>query len=234
VINAGLIEAGQIGGIGGTLDLQSSVVNANGTISADGGTTELDGTATALTIGGGVLATLPGGVIMAMGNVALDGTASKVTIASAAVVTAGSGATLTLKGSVTNNGFLTSVAGGALDLQGTLANAANAAISTLGGTARLDGVTLSGGSLLNAPGDHFDVVADSLLDAVTLVPGALVVVDASRALTLKGSIVDHGTISLTGNSGAASTATLKIAGPVALSGVARSRWRMLPVQRTPS
>jgi len=50
VINAGLIEAGQIGGIGGTLDLQSSVVNANGTISADGGTTELDGTATALTI----------------------------------------------------------------------------------------------------------------------------------------------------------------------------------------
>jgi hypothetical protein len=125
------------------------VVNANGTISADGGTTELDGTATALTIGGGVLATLPGGVIMAMGNVALDGTASKVTIASAAVVTAGSGATLTLKGSVTNNGFLTSVAGGALDLQGTLANAANAAISTLGGTARLDGVTLSGGSLLN-------------------------------------------------------------------------------------
>ena len=32
VINAGLIEAGQIGGIGGTLDLQSSVANANGTI----------------------------------------------------------------------------------------------------------------------------------------------------------------------------------------------------------
>ena len=221
VINAGLIEAGQIAGTGGMLDLQSSVANAGGTIAADTGTTELDGAATALTIGGGVLATSNGGAITAIGNVVLDGTASKVTIATAAAVTAGGGATLTLKGAVTNNGFLSSVVGGTLDLQGTLANA-NGVISTVLGAARLDGVTLSGGSLLNAPGDHFEVVADSVLDgsvsAVTLVPGALVVVDAGHALTLKGSIVDHGTISLTGNSGAASTATLKMAGLVALSG----------------
>jgi hypothetical protein len=132
VLNTGaaVLNAGLIGALAGTLDLQSNVANAGGTIGALAGVVLLDGA----TVGGGTIATTLGGSIRVAGHGKLDGTASAVTIAPAGQAAVDAGDTLTLAGTITNHGTIS-----------VLGNATVGSLATLGASGS---VTLNGGGVV--------------------------------------------------------------------------------------
>lgn len=136
VINAGVIEAAL-----GSLDLQSNVANAAGTIlSLAFDSIGIDG----VTIAGGALS--GGGVFfgslsdfIATGHAMLDGTASPVTLEDEADLLVDAGATLTLAGSIDNGAAFNATT---IAVQGN-ASSGGVAVLQASGT-----VTLSGGGLV--------------------------------------------------------------------------------------
>src|SRR5215831_16446060 len=110
----GLLEATN----GGTLSIQTTVNNAGGNITANGGTVQL-GSGNGATIQGGTLNTLNGGIISNLGGATLDGsTNGALTISTNGALTAGAAGTFTgtsLLGTITNQGTIQLNGGGNAD-----------------------------------------------------------------------------------------------------------------------
>ena len=96
----------------------------------------------------------------------------------------------------------------------------------------LDQITVTGGSFTSTNGGSVAVVNNATLDgttnAVTLQSSAQLGVGGSDTLTLKGSIVDQGLLSVVGNG--ASAAKLLVSGAVTLSGTGTVDSRIVPVR----
>jgi hypothetical protein len=132
---------------------------------------------------------------------------------------------------LTNKGLM-AAAGGTLAVQSTIDGslggtlAALDAVGVAPGIILLDGGTVRGGTVRTDLTDSASQLTDSgnggTLDgsaaAVTLATGAQVVAAAGGALSLKGSIVNHGTLSLAGDSYNVVTAAVRIVNAVTLSG----------------
>ena len=135
------------------------------------------------------------------------------------------------------NEHLIEVTSGLLDLRSNVSNA-GATIAAVAAPVQLDGMTVIGGTLTSSAGGSFQVIGAATLDgtnaAVTLALGTQLADASGDTLTLKGSIVNHGTVALGGNGAGIinklpnSVATLRVGGVVTLSGVAPCRCRMCP------
>ena len=91
------------------LDLRSNVnnVGVKSTIGAvAGGTTELD----QITVTGGSFTSATGGKIAVVNTATLDGTTNTITLANSALLGVGGGNSLTLKGSIVDQGLLSVLA----------------------------------------------------------------------------------------------------------------------------
>ena len=90
----------------------------------------------------------------------------------------------------------------------------------VGGITELDQITVTGGSFTSTGGGSVAVITNATLDgttnAITLQSSAQLGVGGSDTLTLKGSIVDQGLLSIVANG--ASAAKVVVSGAVALSG----------------
>ena len=122
---------------------------------------------------------------------------------------------------ITNLGLLEASAGGVLDVHSNVANAGGT-IEGNGGIVELDVVTVNGGIITTTPGGTVDVAGSATLDgvvsAVIIAAGAQLSVGGKDTLTLKGTIVDAGALSVTGTSSAGANAELLVSGTVALTG----------------
>ncbi len=130
-----------------------------------------------------------------------------------------------------NAGLLEAASGGELDLHSNVANAAGT-IGANGGAVFLDGITVTGGQFIATPGGTIHVTGTSTLDAsstaVTIAAGAPVAVDPGATLTLKGTFVDNGTLSVTGDGTTANDGELLISGHVTLGGTGTLDMAFLP------
>ena len=130
---------------------------------------------------------------------------------------------------ITNSGLLDGV-GATLLLRGVVDGTKGGTVGAfdalgIAGMALLDGATMRGGTIatdLKDPNSSLQLTSnggtlDGTSGAVTLAVGAQAVVGAAETLTVKGAIVNHGTLSVTGNlfSG---NATLLVNGAAVLSG----------------
>ena len=126
---------------------------------------------------------------------ALGGT---LTVDTGAIVVSNSGALEAVNGELILHGVVDGTKGGTV-----------AALNNGGGSATvlLDGATLRGGTIATDLKDTASILTmtanggtlDGTSAAVTIAPGAQVVVNATDALTLKGAIADQGTIDLFGD-----------------------------------
>jgi fibronectin-binding autotransporter adhesin len=189
--NTGVFEATG----GGILDLQNSVNNVGGNITANGGTVSLTG----ITVSGGTLNVLGSGVMQTVGSAGLDGTpAGGLTLSNGSTYTAGA----TTRTDVAGNIILgTSGAGSNLALAGDLRLTGN---TTLSGPGTL---TLASGSVISTNCNNCNSLTNS---AGTTIQGAGTI----GASGLAGSgpqiaLTNHGVVNAnsTGN-------TLAIAGGI--------------------
>jgi hypothetical protein len=132
---------------------------------------------------------------------------------------------------LTNKGLMAAV-GGTLAVQSTIDGTLGGTLAALDaavgapGVILLDGGTVHGGTVRTDLTDSASQLTDSsnggTLDGsaavVTLASGAQVVAAAGGVLSLKGSIVNHGTLSLAGDSYNVVTAAVRIVNAVTLSG----------------
>jgi hypothetical protein len=120
---------------------------------------------------------------------------------------------------VVNKGLLDATTG-ILDLHGTVTNTGTVAAD--GGTTLLDGATISGGMLSTSAGGAVRAFGSATLNgitsAITLAPAAQVIVGGGSVLTLQGSIVNHGTLGVAGDTVDSIIATERVVGTVTLSG----------------
>ena len=97
------------------------------------------------------------------------------------------------------NEHLIEATSGLLDLRSNVSNA-GATIAAVAAPVQLDGMTVSGGTLTSSAGGSFQVIGAATLDgtsaAVTLALGTQLADASGDTLTLKGSIVNHGTVAL--------------------------------------
>ena len=204
IINKGLMTAGSKG----VLHLYSTVANAGGTISADGGTTELD----RISVLGGTLNASSGGVIQVVNAATLDGAASGVVLTSGALLAISSNNTLTLHGSVTDRGVIsnsgTIINNAAFDLDGTLINQG----------LFFGGLSLVGsGALINQagriiPGTVSATGAGETIYNLGILAGSVSLAGGDRVVTGAGAVFTSGITSTAGGN------TLEIAtGPYALT-----------------
>jgi hypothetical protein len=116
-----------------------------------------------------------------------------------------------------NTGTMRAATGGSLTLQsGTFTNTgAGSIISDTGSHIDVSGSTISGGTLTSSGTGHFHALDASTFSGLTISTGTTVEVDNGHSLTLKGSIVNNGLISLLA---AGSATELKMDGAVTLGG----------------
>jgi len=203
----GSVNQGTLAAIGGTLDMPGTVANAGGTIGAwnDGlghpGLVVLDG----LTVQGGTLASdtadLASHLVDTALGLTLDGTASAVTLAPAGQVTIRPGSTLTLHGTLTDQGTI--AASGTTSLPVRVA---------IGGTALLRGTGTLSLADATATGTRATQIIAGASAADTLDNGAVISglgLLGNRTTTLINST--GGTVSATGGTLFVDTATIAIA-----------------------
>ena len=131
--------------------------------------------------------------------------------------------TLTLDagvGRVVNAGLI-EAANGTLELRGTVSNTGGLIAARTSGAVRLDGVSVSGGTVSAEAGASLDVTSTALLDgsagAVT-VAGTLAI-DSGATLAMRGTVANTGTIAIDGNTAdLGQAATLHLQGAVSLKG----------------
>jgi hypothetical protein len=132
---------------------------------------------------------------------------------------------------ITNAALLESASGGELDLRSNVSDAAGT-IGANGGAVDLIGITVTGGQFVALPGGTIHVQGASTLDAsasaVTIAAGAPMAVDPGATLTLKGTFVDNGTLSVTGDGTAANDGEVLISGHVTLGGTGTLAMAYLP------
>jgi hypothetical protein len=114
---------------------------------------------------------------------------------------------------VTNRGLLEATNGGTLDLHGNIANAGGT-LQAAGGTALLDGATLSGGLIASSGTGSVRAIGSATLDGrtngITVTTGADVGVDAGDTLTALGTIVNHGIMQATGGTMVVNTGSVAV------------------------
>jgi fibronectin-binding autotransporter adhesin len=192
--NTGLLE----GTGGGTLQIDNTVTNATGNITADGGTVTL---ANGAVINGGTLNSLNGGTLQtaSFNTAALNG----VTISTGTTYVNGNGSQLNVSGIITNNGVIQvndTGSSSVMELTGNL---------TLNGTGT---VTLSqtGGGIAEIIEQNG---ATTLTNSSTsTIQGAGTVGDSDMKLVNNGTVnanVSGGTLTLTGTGGITNTGLLE-------------------------
>ena len=130
------------------------------------------------------------------------------------------------KNSIVNK-HLIEATSGVLDLRSNVTNAA-ATITAAGGIVKLDGMTVSGGTVSSSSGSGIQAIGTATLDgtttAVTLATGTQLAVASGDTLVLNGSVINQGTVGIAGNGAGVinqipnSVATLSVGGVVTLSG----------------
>ena len=131
---------------------------------------------------------------------------------------------------VVNDGLAEAV-GGTLLLASVIDGTGGGTLAALNGAGAsgillLDGGTVRGGAVTTSGTDHASMLTvtanggtlDGSAGPVTLLSGAQVVVGAGDALTVAGTLVNHGTVSLLGSGYSNTAASLLLAGSVALTG----------------
>ncbi len=222
-LNTGTLAASSTGTLeatnGGTLQIDTTLDNAGGLVSAAGGTVLLDGG----TIAGGTLSSTGTNLVMVSGNATLDG-ASDGPLATSAQVLVGNGQSLTLLGSVANtgtiafapyNGIPVLVAGSATTtLSGNGAvvlSQGSYAASEIVGAAAANGLENAGNTI---SGQGSMLVASLLNDAPGIIDATgTIVIDPGAA----GSVVNRGLVEATTGTLDAATGTLSGIGTLSIN-----------------
>jgi autotransporter passenger strand-loop-strand repeat protein len=185
----------------------STTVNSGATLTISSG-----GTTSGATIGNG------GKMFVSAGGVAADVTLNFGAVTSnAGIIKANSSATAVVGGVVTNANTIEALGSGALvQIFASVTGSGSGTILAVGIGARveLNGATISGGKLQTKSGGRIDVDV-GVLSGATIVSGSVVDIGDADTLTLVGSAVNSGVISMLGS---ANPATLAISGAVVLSG----------------
>jgi len=153
---SGLLEAAS----GGTLDMQNTVNNLNGNITADGGTVEVDN----MTIQGGTLNILGGGTMETVGHSGLDGSShGAITLSDGSTYTAGSGTTTDVAGTIdlgSSNAATTIQLGGTMRLTGN---------TTLAGPGSVTMTTQSSSDIATSCGGCFTLSNQTLIQGTGMI-----------------------------------------------------------------
>jgi fibronectin-binding autotransporter adhesin len=174
--------------------------------------------------------------ILGYGSIGAGNNLLKLRNEAAGAIEAAGGALVVNTGTnvITNLGTAGAI-GGTLAVQGTIDGTGGGTLTALDlatdggavpGIILLDGGTMRGGTLrtdLTDPSARLEESAnggtlDGTAGAVTLAAGAVAAAVAGGALTIKGTIVNHGTLAVDGNSYQNVTADLLVSGSVSMSG----------------
>ncbi len=205
VTNTGLLEATS----GGTLEINNTVNNKGGNITANGGTVAMQGA----TVQGGTLNTTGGGTMETVGSATLDGSTASgaVTISSGSTYTASNNATTALLGTITNKGTIQlnggSGANGLLNIDGNVTlsggGTLNMSVASGGGNAFIQ---QSGGSFTLTNADNAiqgdGVIGNGGLTVVNGASGTLLANVSGQTLLVNGSgsLTNNGTFEATAGS----------------------------------
>jgi hypothetical protein len=216
ITNTSLLEATGTG----TLQINTTVNNAGGNITANNGTVQLVNAA----VQGGTLNTLNGGTMATAGSVGtLDGSTASgaVTISTGSTYTASGGATTNLDGAIINKGTIQFNSGGGTN--GILALAGNVNLSG-GGTVAMNAATGGGTAFFEGNGQTLTNVDNTISGTGVIGNGNLAVTNGgtieampaggTSTLTLNGS----GGLANNGTFAANNGGTLNVAVPFTNSG----------------
>ena len=206
IANAGLLEASG----SGVLQLQTTVNNAGGNITANGGTVQLFGT-----VEGGTLNTTAGGTLETVGSAVLDGsTNGAVTLSKGSTYTSPFSSTTYLLGTINNNGSILLNGGSATNTYLAL-NANTTLQGSGGGTVTLNTTGAGGGNaFIEGNGVTLTNVNNTIQGEGIIGNGTLAVVNDAGG-TINANSAGNGlisTLTLNGSGGVTNAGLLEATG----------------------